>query len=36
LVSNSLLLISASWVARIIGMSYWCPARTYFWNLSSL
>jgi hypothetical protein len=27
-----ILLISASWVGRITGMSHWCPARFYFWD----
>jgi hypothetical protein len=27
-----ILLIAASWVARIIGMSYWCPASSYIFK----
>jgi hypothetical protein len=30
-----ILLVSASWVARIIGMSHWCPARfSFLWRLN--
>jgi hypothetical protein len=33
---TAIFLISASWVARIIGMSHWCPAVVCFYKPSSI
>jgi hypothetical protein len=32
---TSSLLISVSWVARITGISHWCPASSFFYSHES-